>query len=145
MAAVSASQIHARRIRAAHAMVSNETPRWNNSNIYAGEAIGATRMATSGAAPAGDLTVALVAFPALRLGLGIALLVLRGAAPDIVAFLELAFLVAPDVALVGSGIDQFTRHYSSFLVGPVDRACCGCIRRRTVGMKHRPSLAMEPR
>jgi hypothetical protein len=59
-----------------------------------------------------SLTVALVAFPAARLGRGVTFLILRRAPTDIVAFAEVAFVITPDVSFVGTSIDQFAGHFS---------------------------------
>jgi hypothetical protein len=60
-----------------------------------------------------SLAVAPIAFAALWLGFGIALLVLRGAAADVIGFLESAFVVAAHVALVRARIDEFAWHVTS--------------------------------
>ena len=53
------------------------------------------------------LAVAFVALAGFAFGLGLAAAVGGEGAADVVAFLELAFGVAADIAFVGAGVDQF--------------------------------------
>src|SRR5687768_2113598 len=56
------------------------------------------------------LTISLVAFALLGLVVGLPLLVLRQAAANVVGLLESSFAVAPNEALVLSGVDEFSWH-----------------------------------